>query len=327
MNGRLNMNKCKIAILDSGYSTFQIDKYNIVRLKNFISSDESCLDDNGHGTAILEIVGRVQPNAEYTIIKVLDDNAESKITIIIQALEYLLGLSVDYVCMSFSTHLDYEIVKMYSLWQKLKRQGKILVSSKANSGKKSYPAEFDNVIGVEGVVFENPDEFWYIPERDIQVIANVLPIMVPTRDGKQWIMFGGNSKAAAQVCRNIASSSLKPEEFLLNNRYKEKWSNNEIQKRKVYNVTSHPNQNYSDELFKQICDALEEYKEGLSKEKNLHSFFSASDYYNILVQIEEKTDLKINYIDMEYKDFDTVWTLYEKLYRISILLNKGEESI
>lgn len=316
MNGRLNMNECKIAILDSGCSHFQIDKYNIVRFKNFISNDESCLDDNGHGTAILEIVGRLQPKAEYTIIKVLDVNAESKIATIIQALEYLLSLSMDYVCMSFSTHLDYGNAKMYYLCQQLKKQGKILISSKANSGIRSYPAEFDNVIGVEGVVFEDPDEFWYIPERDIQVIANVLPIMVSAKDGKQCVMFGGNSKAAAQVCGSIASSPLKLEEFLLNKRYKKEWSNNEIQKRKMYNVSGHSNKKCSDKLFKQICNVLEQYKEGLSKEENLHSFFSASDYYDILVKIEEKTELTINYYDMEYKDFDTVWTLYEKLHNI-----------
>ena len=53
------MDKSKIAILDSGCNILQIEKYNVARLKNFVSSDELCLDDNGHGTAIFEILSSV----------------------------------------------------------------------------------------------------------------------------------------------------------------------------------------------------------------------------------------------------------------------------
>ena len=314
------MDKSKIAILDSGCNILQIEKYNVARLKNFVSSDELCLDDNGHGTAIFEILSRLQPEAEYTIIKVLDEKAESRISVIIQALEYLLTLSIDYVCMSFSTKLDYANKEMYALCQQLQKQGKVLVASKANSGETSYPAEIDNVIGVEGIVCDSPHQIFYMPGRSIQVIADVLPIMVPTKDGMQYVMFGGNSKAAAQVCGELAGASCELEKFLQINRCSKIWTDEEIQKKKIYTVKNYAKQHYTDELFKHICNALEGYEKGLSEKENLHPFFSASDYYNILLQIEKEADILINYIDMQYKDFDTAESLYEKLHSLKTQL-------
>ena len=73
-------------------------------------------------------------------------------------------------------------------------------------------------------------------------------------------------------------------------------------------------------MFKHICNALEGYEKGLSEKENLHPFFSASDYYNILLQIEKEADILINYIDMQYKDFDTAESLYEKLHSLKTQL-------
>ncbi|MFG6367535.1 MAG: S8 family serine peptidase [Lachnospiraceae bacterium] len=321
------MKSYKIAILDSGCNCSQREKYNITMFKNFISNDALCLDDNGHGTAIFEILARIQPNAEFIIIKVLDKNAVSKISVINDALEYLLQLSIDYICMSFSTCLDCKNEKMYFLCQQLRRQGKILVASKANSGKKSYPAEFDNVIGVEGIVLDNSDELWYMPERSIQIVADVLPVMVPSKDGKQYVMFGGNSKATAYVCGIIAKHSQNLKVFLQQNRSDRIWTDEELLAKKKYIVAANEYKEYSDQLFGQICYVLDQHTKGLSKKRNLHDFLTPSDYYNILEQIEKESSYLIDYCNVRYKDFDTVGTLFKRIQnigkRISIINSKS----
>jgi hypothetical protein len=310
------MKSNKIAILDSGCNSLQRKKYNIILFKNFISNDELCLDDNGHGTAIFEILARIQPNAEFIIIKVLDKNAISKISVINNALEYLLQLSVDYICMSFSTCLDCKNERMYSLCQQLRCQGKILVASKANSGKKSYPAEFDNVIGVEGIVFENSNEIWYMPERSIQIVADVLPVMVPSKDCKEYLMFGGNSKATAYVCGIIAKHSQNFEIFLLQNKSCREWTDEELLLKKKYIVPTDEYKEYFGQLFGQICYILDQHTKGLSKKRNLHDFLTPSDYYNILVQIEKKSSYLIDCCNVRYKDFDTAGTLFKRIQSI-----------
>ena len=310
--------KCKIAILDSGCNEYQMKSTRIIRQKNFISEDKLCIDDNGHGTAVLDIINKLQPNAEFIILKVLDNNAESKLTIINESLKYLLGIKVDYICMSFSTDLEWKKEAMYFLCEKLRMQGKVLVASKANSGARSYPAEFDNVIGVEGVVMESAEEFWYAPEKKIQVVANVLPVMVPTKNGTRGIMFGGNSKAAAFICGLLARESLGAEEYLLSKRSRREWEAEEVRTLKRYRVKADKNQTYSDRLFGQVCFVLEQKRRGLSRETDLHIFLSPEDYYEILAQIKLLSGYWINCFDMRYQDFDTAGALYKRILEIKL---------
>lgn len=305
--------ECKIAILDSGCNEYQMKSAKVIRQKNFIAKDKLCIDDNGHGTAVFDIVNRLQPNAEFIILKVLDNKAESKLTIINEALKYLLGIKVDYICMSFSTDLERQKKTMYSLCERLRIQGKVLVAAKANSGARSYPAEFDNVIGVEGVVMKAAEEFWYAPEKKIQVVANVLPVMVPTKNGTKGIMFGGNSKAAAFICGLLARESLGAEEYLLGKRSKGEWETEKIRTLKRYRVKVDNCQTYSDRLFEQICFVLEQKRRGLSKEKDLHMFLSPEDYYEILAQIKRLSGYWINCFNVRYQDFDTAGTLYKRI--------------
>lgn len=218
--------------------------------------------------------------------------------------------------MSFSTCLDCKNERMYSLCQQLRRQGKILVASKANSGKKSYPAEFDNVMGVEGIVFENSNEIWYMPERSIQIVADVLPVMVPSKNCKEYLMFGGNSKATAYVCGIIAKHSQNFEIFLLQNKSCRVWTDEELLLKKKYIVVADEYKEYSDQLFEQICYILDRHTKGLSKKGNLHNFLASSDYYNILAQIEKESSYLIDYCNVRYKDFDTAGTLFKRIQSI-----------
>ncbi len=208
------------------------------------------------------------------------------------------------------------MIVLSSLCQQLRCQGKILVASKANSGKKSYPAEFDNVIGVEGIVFENSNEIWYMPESSIQIVADVLPVMVPSKDCKEYLMFGGNSKATAYVCGIIAKHSQNFKIFLLQNKSCRVWTDEELLLKKKYIVVTDEYKEYPDQLFEQICYILDQHTKGLSKKENLHNFLTPSDYYNILVQIEKESSYLIDYCNVRYKDFDTAGTLFKRIQSI-----------
>lgn len=53
--------------------------------------------------------------------------------------------------------------------------------------------------------------------------------------------------------------------------------------------------------------------DNLTDKTNLHEYLSPVEYYDVLVQIEKICGISIDYYKMEYSDFDTVFTLYEKI--------------
>lgn len=169
---------------------------------------------------------------------------------------------------------------------------------------------------MEGIVLENSDEILYMPERSIEVVADVLPVMVPSKDCKEYLMFGGNSKATAYVCGIIAKHSQNFKIFLLQNKSCREWTDEELLLKKKYIVPTDEYKEYFGQLFGQICYILDQHTKGLSKKRNLHDFLTPSDYYNILVQIEKKSSYLIDCCNVRYKDFDTAGTLFKRIQSI-----------
>lgn len=189
------MNNMTVAILDSGISVEKVN-FTITGIENIIRAREAVnIDLNGHGTMCAKTIDYIQQNNKYVIVKCLDQNLRGSSEELLRALEYLLYMDVDIVNLSLATnsHLYYKELQL--ICDKLKTQGKIIVSSVAKNEKNSVPAVFSAVVGVEGRQMERHDSVIYKADKKIQCIADSSPLII--KHNNSFVVFAGHSKAAA----------------------------------------------------------------------------------------------------------------------------------
>lgn len=185
---------CRVAIIDSGINEFYDDK---------IFNKYSCVggdyyDYNGHGTKCVSIIEKIAPDTEFTVIKLLNENLQCSVHYLYEALTFMLDMDIDIINLSLSTANLSQFQKIDNVCKELHRQGKILVSSKANNGEVSYPAESKYVVGVSGNLFNTNEEFWYKEILPIQCVGSKTPSIVKVSNDK-YAFFSGNSKATACI--------------------------------------------------------------------------------------------------------------------------------
>ena len=197
-----------IAIIDSGININNkhiahtiLDGISICSENELTSSDFT--DLNGHGTYCAEIITRICPQAKFIIVKILNSNNQGSSECLLKALKYLENRDVDIINMSLSTyHHDFR-EQLQKACERLHSKGVVMVSSLANHAKSSYPAVFNNVLGVRGKIFLGERDYIYCPDQSIQCIASSVPVLVNDLDGK-YTFFGGNSKATAIITGILA---------------------------------------------------------------------------------------------------------------------------
>lgn len=204
----------RIAVVDSGISinhpvfknySINPDSIAISELDNSIVVNHDIDDNFGHGTAVCGIIHKLSPEAELIIIKIFDNAAlqadESKLVF---ALNYIYDkIPCDIIHLSLGTTLPSS--ELYNCCKKLRQRGTILVSAYDNAGAISYPANYPEVIGVEG---DNRciqvDDFFVLKDDDnITVFAkggNHRLAWVDT----SYIISQGSSFSAAYVTSYIA---------------------------------------------------------------------------------------------------------------------------
>ena len=92
-----------------------------------------------------------------TVIKVLDKYGRTNIQILEEALKSLIDKDIDIINLSLSVVKSEMVGDLYKICEELNKKGKILVCSLANGFNESYPAVFDNVIGVKGFILGDKD--------------------------------------------------------------------------------------------------------------------------------------------------------------------------
>ena len=191
-----------VVLIDSGVDIINFEDIVVGGIHFYIKEKYLCCDDrfdddNGHGSACAHMIRAVAPNAKIYVIKILDDNLEADYNLFEAALDHCLGLEYHIINLSLSMTdgggMDY---KLNDLCDKLRKQGKIIVSSVCNGCQKSYPAAYSSVIGVRGCCFDEMGEYWYNSRNEIQCIADISPFFT-SRSINKYFMFSGNSKACA----------------------------------------------------------------------------------------------------------------------------------
>lgn len=321
-----NSNIKKLILIDSGINS-TIIKNNVLSGKNFINNEleTNYQDDNGHGTFCASVIERLCPDVEFYILKVLNENAASSTSILKNALKYIPKLAARVVCLSLSTH-EYD-EELESICEDLMQKNYILVSSVTNGRDTSYPAAFPSVIGVNSILMQNDSDYWYSKQIPIQCVADVTPIMVPNLDGS-YKMFGGNSKASAQFS-SVILNMLAINPFIpfknLNTELQLKavrhsWTQKEIiNGRKIDNFNCNQDiakNKSSYHILKVITDVIahelnlnKEYIIQKLKTMPLFSILMADDFYKILKAIFKVYNLDVNYKEIKYHYFLSIYTL------------------
>ncbi len=179
-----------IAIIDSGIS----EKYaNDVNKNINFSTSNNPYDENGHGTNMFRIIHDqeigIARNAKIYILKTADKNCNSKISNVVDAVNWCTQNDVQIISMSLSTSKN-ESELHKALIQAHKNGVHIFVSVANDSCFQSYPASYDEVIGVyswrKKDSYKNFD-YVYCPVNEFCV------------DKKHKEVISGNSPATAFV--------------------------------------------------------------------------------------------------------------------------------
>ncbi|KIE44923.1 subtilase family protein [Clostridium argentinense CDC 2741] len=321
--------KVKVAILDTGIDKdHDYLKDNISGGISFESDDNYVIlsdkydDNNGHGTACASIIKREFKDIEIFAVKVLDKDGRTNIQILEESLKYLLNTNIRLINLSLSVIESEMVQDLYKICSELKKQGKIIVCSLANGFEESYPAIFDNVIGVKGFILEDENTFWYNRDFRIQcIIDNNSYINCDINNS--YKLFGKcNSQSAAKLTGKIANILLKEPDItfeLLEEKLeflarRNKWDKKELLASKRY-------PDYKEGLYKRdnsiLIDTANIVKEVLNIDKNDNRLYEYSllsnkvglnydNCFKVIKKLEENFDIKFDYMNISRYDFVSI---------------------
>lgn len=200
--------KIKIVIIDSGINTnhSQIIGTDVV---GFTYSGKEVLDDfedtYGHGTAIFGIIRTVTDSADIINIKIPNIETSVLEEDLIRALQYVLdNCRCDILNLSLGINVCDDLVRLKKICDDLVARGTIIVAAHSNDGSISYPAAFENVIGVvTGQWCKKGDEFEYINDSIVNVAAKGSTQRVLWKS-PEYLFVSGNSFACAHVTVQVA---------------------------------------------------------------------------------------------------------------------------
>ncbi len=120
-----------------------------------------------HGTSCARIINNIIPGCRFVSIKILNDRSKAEAAQLVKALEWCINNRARVVNMSLGSvsFNDYDSIRR--VVNKAYRQGVIIVAALNNNGLFTYPASFENVIGVkcdrENRLKENDFLYYHTP--------------------------------------------------------------------------------------------------------------------------------------------------------------------
>lgn len=206
--------KKRIVIIDSGVN---IEHPNLKGLciqgHSMIEGDtpDDISDNLGHGTAILGIISSYNRDAEFYVIKLFDrEHNCSDQRNLISALNFIADkIECDIVNLSLGISIVENKDELYRACKQLTEKGIIMISAHDNLGSLSYPACFDNVIGVadSNSRLKN-NEIEYVLSDTINILANGSNQRVCWVE-PNYLLSEGSSFACAHVSGILMASEQK----------------------------------------------------------------------------------------------------------------------
>ncbi len=324
------MKKIQIAIIDNGvyadHIAFKESKPVVVE----ISNDNCGENENGHGTAIYNIIKKITSIADIINFNISNINNEIEQQSLVDCLENIYNnyKDVNVVNISMGVNIVDNINELQMICEKLYARGTIIVCAFDNAGAISYPAGFRNVIGVTG----DPncyriDDFTYFEDNIVNIGAKS-DLQRLAWHNPPYIFLEGNSFACAHVTVQTAlfmNEGAKTLRDILD-KFKEKsiitYSDSYITNDKIslFNITKAVLFPFNKEMH-----SLIRFKDLLSFDivdvyDSKYSFNVGSNTAHIMKSNVESYKIKsINSID--WNTFDTI--ILGHLDKLSSLINKN----
>lgn len=196
-----------VAIIDTGISRTSECQKNIIQsfiLKNEEGSFPTVIvgdpiDYIGHGTAVATIIYNTNPNIDIICFRICDDIMSVDESGLISVLEYIYdNIEVDIINISLGAIYQFMHSDLREVCRKLHQKGIVIVSSFDNNGAVSYPAAFDEVIGVDTKnKYENKDDIYMAKSGIVDIF--VPNIYYRTMWNEQKTILRGSSFATAKI--------------------------------------------------------------------------------------------------------------------------------
>jgi len=165
-------------------------------------------DQFGHGTAVVDIFTSNLCSADYEVfmVKVFFDDYRTTSEHLCAALEYINdNIECELILVSAGIRVSENYNRMQAVIDRLVNKNVILLSAFDNNGAMSYPAAFDNVIGVDTATSFRKKEQYVVRENSpINVVGTDLSFRVRWINNKRNIV-KGSSFAAAYIAALVAN--------------------------------------------------------------------------------------------------------------------------
>lgn len=203
----MKKNKIRIAIIDDGINPKLLppDVYikHYVAHKHFIIKQckHNYNKTKSHGTMCAGIICKYSKQIKLYSIKVKDSKKKGNIGNLVSALKLCSKRRFDVINLSIGSccNLDKDI--LFNVISKISQKGSIIVAAHSNDGQLTYPASFENVLGVRS----------QISRYDYQICNEIVAPgrhIIRLRD-ELHITDNSNSYATAFVTSQVAELMLK----------------------------------------------------------------------------------------------------------------------
>lgn len=172
----------KIVILDSGLCKSHpivkkhngnIQLYNLAWKKGKVIQTAGADDDVGHGTAVFHAISSLAPFSEIIVFKIVGKNYNLEENAFLAFLKYINeNVECDIIHISAGLIRCRNKKRLYNICELIKKRNILIVSAFANNGNMTYPAIFDNVIGVDfNTEIIKPSDWIYVEDSPVNIFA------------------------------------------------------------------------------------------------------------------------------------------------------------
>lgn len=157
-------------------------------------------DNIGHGTAVFYLINKYIKNEKTLNIQIFSENEEPNALQVIEVLKYIKdNIKCKILHMSNGITFCNEIEQLHLICSDLEQMGIIIVCAFENTGIISYPAAFDEVIGVDwSLDCKRINEYEYVENSCINLRGMGTVQRVPWKEDS-FIYVSGSSFAAPHI--------------------------------------------------------------------------------------------------------------------------------
>lgn len=198
----------RVGVIDTGWDRTLADPRILPGVGLTDPADDFALlrtdDDHdrlGHGTACADLILRLAPAATIVPIRVFGGQLETSPAALRAGINWAAEQSIPLVNLSLGTTLEHERAPLLAACERARRGGMLIVAAAPNAH--TYPAAFDEVIGVDAGDFPSPWDFRHHPGAVVECTAAGRDQRVRWLAGREEVM-SGPSFAAPHITGIVA---------------------------------------------------------------------------------------------------------------------------